>query len=105
MSNFDLTVLLGNLLDNAIEALRKDDKKSLSIKIRYIKGILYISMYNSFDGVINKGGNRFLSLKEDKENHGIGLTNIDSIVNKYNGEMRIDSKGGIYKTDIILYIK
>lgn len=105
MSNFDLTVLLGNLLDNAIEALRKDDKKSLSIKIRYVKGILYISMYNSFDGVINKGGNRFLSLKEDKENHGIGLTNIDSIVNKYNGEMRIDSKGGIYKTDIILYIK
>ncbi len=105
MSNFDLTVLLGNLLDNAIEALQKAQNKFLSITIRYVKGILYISMYNSFDGKINKSGNRFLSLKDDKENHGIGLSNIENIVNQYNGDMRIDNKSDIYQTDIILYIK
>lgn len=105
MSNFDLTVLLGNLLDNAVEALRKNQKKFLSIEIKYIKNILYISVYNSFNGVINKRGNRLLSLKEDKDSHGIGLSNVESIVNKYNGEMKIDSKDDIYKADIILYIK
>lgn len=105
MPNFDLTVLLGNLLDNALEALRKDQKKFLSIEIRYTKSILYISVYNSFNGVINKRGNRLLSLKKDKDSHGIGLSNVESIVNKYNGEMKIDSKDGIYKADIILYIK
>ncbi len=105
MSNFDLTVLLGNLLDNAIEALRNDQSKFLSIKIKYVKSILYISVYNSFNGVISKGRNKLLSLKEDKDNHGIGLSNVKNIVNKYSGEMKVDSKDGIYKTDIILYIK
>lgn len=105
MSNFDLTVLLGNLLDNAIEALRNDQSKFLSIKIKYVKSILYISVYNSFNGVISKGRNKLLSLKEDKDNHGIGLSNVENIVNKYSGEMKVDSKDGIYKTDIILYIK
>lgn len=108
MSDFDLTVLLGNLFDNAVEALQKTEEKFLSVEIRYMKGVLYLSVSNSFQGILYRMDgkrNRFLSTKKNPENHGIGLLNIEDIVNRYHGEMRTDSSGGIYRTDIILYVQ
>ena len=108
ISDFDLTVLLGNLLDNAVEALQKAEEKFLSVEIRYMKGVLYLSVSNSFHGVLHRMDgkrNRFFSTKKNPENHGIGLLNIEDIVNRYHGEMRMDSSGGIYRTDIILYVQ
>lgn len=108
MSDFDLTVLLGNLLDNAVEALQKTEEKFLSVEIKYMKGVLYLSVSNSFRGVLHRmDGKRniFLSTTKNPENHGIGLLNIEDIVNRHHGEMRIDSSAGIYRTDIILYVQ
>lgn len=105
MSDFDLTIIMGNLLDNVIEALEKDEKKFLSITIRYAKGVLYISMCNSYQGGLQSKGTKLISVKKEKANHGIGLYNIENIVNKYNGKMEIGYNEGIYRIDIILYIK
>lgn len=105
MSDFDLIVIMGNLLDNVIEALEKDDKKFLSITIRYAKGVLYISMRNSYQGELMSKGTKLMSAKKDKANHGIGLYNIDNIVKKYTGNMEISYNEDIYRIDIILYIK
>ncbi|MBP3475153.1 MAG: GHKL domain-containing protein [Lachnospiraceae bacterium] len=105
MSDFDFTILLGNLLDNGIEAIQNSEKKFLNIGIRYIKGILYVGIYNSYNGKLNKRGGKLQSIKRDKKNHGIGLFNIKNIVNKYDGEICINCSESVYKTDIVLYIK
>lgn len=105
MSDFDFTILIGNLLDNAIEALQKVEEKYLCIKLILNRGILYINISNSFDGKLYQKGKKFLSIKKDKEQHGIGLSNIEKIVNKYEGTMKISKSNNIYITNIILYIR
>lgn len=104
MSDFDLNILLGNLLDNAMEALKRVEKKYLSIELRFAKGALYISIYNSYDGKIRRKSGRLISNKEEKENHGIGLANVERIVKKYDGVMKINCEGMVFGVDIIIYI-
>lgn len=50
VNSFDLTVILGNLLDNSIEALEKCQNKYLSINLTYDKGVLFIDIKNSYTG-------------------------------------------------------
>ena len=80
--------LLGNLLDNAIEAcMRMDDNayKWISVKIENQKQLLFIKIENSVNEapVIEKG--RPVSVKKDKTRHGYGLKNVERILNKYDG--------------------
>ena len=103
MSGFDLNVLLGNLLDNALEAVSKAEDKFLDIRIRYTKGILYISIYNTFDGNISIKDNRLSSTKKNIGNHGVGLENIKKIVEKYEGTINIEHNSHLFKADLILF--
>lgn len=105
MSGFDLNVLLGNLLDNAIDAIKKAEEKYLSIIIRYTHGVLYISVYNTFDGKIKKKGGRLLTRKKDKNNHGVGLENVNRIIEKFGGTMKIEYDKLLFKIDIILFLE
>ena len=80
--------LLGNLLDNAIEAcMRMDDNadKWISVKIENQKQLLFIKIENSVNEapVMEKG--RPVSVKRDKMRHGYGLKNVERILNKYDG--------------------
>jgi hypothetical protein len=80
--------LLGNLLDNAIEAcMRMGDNanKWVSVKIENQKQLLFIKIENSVNEapVMEKG--RPVSVKKDKTRHGYGLKNVERILNKYNG--------------------
>ena len=104
MSDFDLNMLLSNLLDNALEAIEKAEERVLTVRIKYIKRILYISVYNSYNGHVKKKGNKLLTTKVKKEEHGIGMTSIQSIVDKYQGEMTIQTSEDMFKTDIIMYV-
>lgn len=103
MSGFDLNILLGNLLDNALEAVSKADDKFLDIRIRYTKDILYISIYNTFDGNISIKDNRLSSTKKNIGNHGVGLENIKKIVEKYEGTINIEHNNHLFKADLILF--
>ena len=101
----DLNTILGNLLDNAAEALRHVERRSLQVIMNYTKGVLYIGIYNSFDGIVQKHGDQFLSLKSDQNEHGIGLHNVEQIVEKYDGTLSIDHSTDMFKVDLLLYIK
>lgn len=103
MSNFDLNILLSNLLSNSLEALKDTPEKKLNICIKYDKKVLYISIYNTFTGTLKRKGNYFLTTKEDTENHGYGFSNIHSIVEKYQGESFFRQEENWFKADIILY--
>ena len=49
ISSFDMTVILGNLLDNAIEALRQSENKRLLLSMKLTRGIVRIDIENSYN--------------------------------------------------------
>ncbi|MCM1189948.1 MAG: ATP-binding protein [bacterium] len=108
--SFDLNVLIGNLLENAIEAARQTEEKYLNVCVRLEKGVLRLQVENSFrEGAISKrregdGGRVFLTTKSGKESHGIGLKNVERIVESRNGSMDIQAKEGIFSVRLLLYM-
>ncbi|ELY8226753.1 GHKL domain-containing protein [Enterococcus faecalis] len=85
---FDLSTILGNLIDNADEALYYvSDEKWVEIQVSYQIGFLMIQVANPFDGVVHLDDKKIITRKRDFENHGIGLTSIEKTAKKYDGEM------------------
>lgn len=103
---YDAAIILGNLLDNSIEAVGKESVKDKTIgcDIKYNKGVLLIDIKNHFDGKILHKGNSYISTKSDKEMHGLGLRNVKNSVEKYNGSMDITHKHNVYEVYIMLYL-
>ena len=84
--SFDINVILGNLLENAIDAALHSQEPKMSVSIQWKQGILKIRIENSFDGVIQKRG-KFITTKADKENHGYGIQSVKEMVRRYHGEI------------------
>jgi len=105
VSDFDLTTILGNLLDNAIRAVKEtEENKYLSIDIQYKSGRLIIQLVNSYKHIEkSKMGNYFISTKEDKNKHGIGQINIERTVDKYGGIIDVKLEDNKFETMMILY--
>lgn len=107
---FDINILLGNLLENAIEAAKQTEQKYLNVYITLKKGILKIKIENSFlpENLVhikNKNGQKiFLTTKSTKESHGIGLKSVKEIVEKHNGIMEITSEDNIFCVSLIMYM-
>ena len=104
VDNFDLNVILSNLLLNACEAVRKCDKKEIYVAMRYDRGVLKISIQNTYNGVLKQKGDELLSTKQEKEGHGIGIQSVRETVEKYGGIMKINHTEDKFKVDILLYI-
>lgn len=101
---FDLNVILGNLLENAIEAAMQTEEKQLDVSIKLKQGVMWIKIENSFHGSLKKGQHGLLTTKEKKEQHGIGLSNVRKIVEKYNGIMEICPHDNLFCVKLILYM-
>lgn len=106
VADIDLCVIIGNLMDNAMEAaikLENPEDRFIRVYIREMKGQLYISIANSTEGNIKKLGLEYISTKLGA-NHGFGLKRVDSIVNKYGGFINRQSEEGVFATEITLSI-
>lgn len=100
----DLCVIIGNLLDNAIEACLKIENESdrfIRIYVDIFKEQLYISVQNANGGMIKKIGKTYQSTKLTNS-HGFGLKRIDNIVNKYNGYINRQNEEGVFATEVML---
>lgn len=88
----DLCLILGNILENAVEAATKvASNKYINIQMKYDKGNLLISVRNSYNGLLIKTKEKRLkSTKGDCGSHGIGLPSVYRIANKYHGIVAID---------------
>lgn len=86
----DIGIVLGNAIDNAIEAVKdcKISKKNIDISIGVKKESLVIIIKNPFEHTLlkNKNGD-FLSTKSAKEHHGFGLKSIYKVAEQYGGEV------------------
>lgn len=102
-SGIDLSVLIGNLLDNAMEACAQvvdKDERFIRIYIDIVKKQLYISVTNSMDGRAKKKGLQYLSTKAGL--HGFGLIRIDRIASKYGGFINRQNEEGVFATEVML---
>ncbi|NBH15748.1 ATP-binding protein [Lachnospiraceae bacterium] len=105
LRSFDFNVIVGNLLDNAVAASLQTDEQFLRLSMRMENGILFLYMVNSCLGIPEGVCDiRKLSEKSSAE-HGIGLTNVQKIVEKYHGDMEMHCKDNYMKTEIMLYMK
>lgn len=88
----DICLILGNLLENAVEASQKaEGKKYIKVRMKYDKNNLLIFVTNSYKGKLIKTKNqRLKSTKLDAGNHGIGLSSVYRATAKYNGTVVID---------------
>ena len=87
---FDLSIILNNALDNALEACKrqKEGKKFMELKAYRRENMFFIILKNSFDGSLNrdKEGGRLRTTKTDAGEHGLGLRNIEMCAEKYYGK-------------------
>lgn len=103
--SFDMTIVLGNLLDNAIRAAHEvEENPFINSKIKYDKGRLLIQIDNSFVGQIRKENGKFLTTKDDPINHGKGLENIGKVLQKYDGSMSIDYSENVFSVTLLMYV-
>ena len=88
----DLSLILGNILENAVEAAsRAENEKYIKIRIKYDKSNLLIFIVNNYAGLLIKTeDNKLKSTKINSHNHGIGLSLVERIVTKYHGVLTID---------------
>ncbi|MBY6879961.1 ATP-binding protein [Clostridium botulinum] len=105
----DLCIILSNALDNALEACMRITDSNLPKKIcikSYIKNMyLIIEVSNSATDKIQYAENKIISTKTDKNNHGIGISNIKTVAKKYNGIIDILEEKHKFIINIMLKIK
>ena len=101
ITSIDCCVLLGNLIDNAIEACEKvNDRKYIRLYIGLYKKQLYISITNATNEVVRKFDEEYITTK--RGNHGHGLKRINKVVEKYHGYINRKNEPGVFVTEIML---
>ena len=105
-AGFDMTVILGNLIDNALRAVSLVTENGfIDFVIHYSKGMLLIKISNPFCTYIKQEGGQIITSKPDKENHGYGLRSVNETVAKYNGTIEIETDENIFTITAILYVE
>ena len=99
IEEIDLCSLVGNLLDNAIEACAKvqqRDKRTINIKAGERGGYQILRIENTYEDnpVLEQG--RIKTTKENEQNHGYGLKMVERICKKYNGKLECDFKDKVF---------
>lgn len=102
--SFDINVILGNLLDNAIEAAQGSEQKWLRVVLKAGRGVFLIHIANSCADFPKRNGQKFLSTKEDAGEHGIGLQNVKRMVEKQNGNIEFQYEDGMFLVEVMLYM-
>ncbi len=101
MRETDVYALFGNLLDNAIEAVRNmESGRSIGLNIKTANSFLIINVFNEFAGEIKLIDGLPQTTKRDKSQHGYGLKSVRYIADKYDGEMSISIKDNVFSLTI-----
>lgn len=90
LNHTSITIILGNLLDNALDACGKlpADKRNIHIKMSWQHHVLTFEIANTYMGELRKNGEQILSDRKE-EGHGMGLTSVSRAVNQNSGEFKI----------------
>ena len=101
ISKFKINVILGNLLENAIEAASKSKDKKLVLKMNYAGGTILLIIKNTYSGnIIIENG--MVKSKNTAREHGIGLRSVRNIVEEQDGRMEICTDGEWFTAEIMI---
>jgi len=94
----DLYTLMGNALDNAIEATLPlpPAERLIRLRIQERSGLVFLQIENPYRGMLDLSDGLPLTSKVDKCNHGYGLKSIRDIVEKYHGFLNLETEGGLF---------
>ncbi|MDE6594102.1 MAG: GHKL domain-containing protein, partial [Oscillospiraceae bacterium] len=103
ISDFDLCVIFGNLLDNACEAAAKLSSEDREVRLTVKRQMDMVMIYceNKFEGE-RPGKNGFATVKRDKGLHGNGLRGIRRAAEKYGGHMNVSDDNGVFSAAVII---
>ena len=106
LSDVELCSVLGNMLDNAVEACASlpERERFIRVYIGRLKEQFYLSVQNSAGEVRKEKGGSYISTKEDSRQHGYGLFRIDRIAKKYGGYVNRQDEKGVFATEIMFPI-
>lgn len=96
----DLCAILGNLLDNALEAARKvpdTEKRMVCLTIRRIHQMIVIKVENYFAGPVVTEHGEPVSTKKEKGLHGWGLKSARTALERYDGILRTVCEGDLFR--------
>ena len=97
----DISVLLGNLLENALDACKKDTaaNRRIIVHASYDGSALCITVDNTYTGALNRTGDgQFISTKHAGE--GLGIRSVKSIAAQYHGVCRFEVKDGMFYASV-----
>ena len=103
-NNFNICVILGNLVDNAVREASKSEEKLLSIKMQIKQQVLLIFIENSYSGKILEKKNGLQTTQTELAIHGIGLENVKKVVLANGGEIKTDYTSDRFCVQVLLYM-
>jgi len=107
LNAFDVSVILGNAITNAIEAAQNSENPEISVLSYRKNNAFMIEITNSFSDelIYDEETGLLLTSKKDRENHGFGLINIRSVARKYSGDMDIVQDNGKFVLCVMLMLQ
>lgn len=104
IKNMDMSSILANILDNAIEACDKmtSNKKYIKLTSMWADDMFVIICENSKENEIKKIGDRFITDKLNKSEHGMGIKSVEKSVKNYDGNMMIFCDDSLFKVKIMI---
>ena len=104
MDRGDLFCLFGNIIDNALEAVRglpEREKRVINLSVKSKNDLLIVQEENYFGGQLSFKDGLPVTIKEDKNYHGFGTRSIRMIARKYGGELTTGVSGDVFHLNII----
>lgn len=107
IQEIDIISLLGNLLDNAIEACRASGSSDPYIRAESTikKKVWQLTVSNSKDPELSPKKTGMATTKKDARDHGLGIGIIRSIVSKYNGTLKMNDCGDHFEIEALLFTR
>jgi len=104
IDDLDLCIVLGNTMENAIEACQRvtNTGQFINLSIKIIGNMMVITIDNSYNGIVKSSATSLVSSKRSNDEEGIGLASIQSVVGKYNGVVNLDFTQDVFKTSMML---
>lgn len=100
----DMVVLLGNALDNAVEAAVKTENPYIRIEIGCSRGILDINISNTFKDQVHIDSNMLIKSTKNQQGHGWGIKSMKKIVDKYDGTLIMSSQDNMFTLHISIFV-
>ncbi len=99
----DLCIIFGNALDNAIEAcskIKEEKGKTITVTVKKNRDMFFVKITNPVSNDVKVINNTVTTTKQDVFSHGIGLSSIRKVVEKYSGNMKIECKQQLFNIEM-----